>query len=92
LFCDRQDRGISDGDGIERAEVVDDAEGTSIPFYDAKPSGTVSGVGRSIHCGVSGSCEKTLIERNIKIVASQRGQNLLCGLSKSGNKLVVICN
>jgi hypothetical protein len=25
-------------------------------------------------------------------VASQRGQNLLCGLSKSSNKLVVICN
>jgi hypothetical protein len=43
-------------------------------------------------CGVSGSCEKTLIERKLKIVASRRGQNLLCGLSKSGNKLVVICN
>jgi hypothetical protein len=43
-------------------------------------------------CGVSGSCEKTLIERKLKIVASRRGRNLLCGLSKSGNKLVVICN
>jgi hypothetical protein len=43
-------------------------------------------------CDVSGSCEKTLIEINLKIVASQRGQNLLCGLSKLGNKLVVICN
>jgi hypothetical protein len=43
-------------------------------------------------CGVSGSCEKTLIERKLKIVASRRGQNLLCGLNKSGNKLVVICN
>jgi hypothetical protein len=43
-------------------------------------------------CGVSGSCEKTLIERKLKIVASRRGQNLLCGLRKSGNKLVVICN
>jgi hypothetical protein len=43
-------------------------------------------------CGVSGSCEKTLIERKLKIVASQRGQHLLCGLSKSGNKLVVICS
>jgi hypothetical protein len=32
------------------------------------------------------------MERNLKIVASRRGQNLLCGLSKSGNKLVVICN
>jgi hypothetical protein len=39
---------------------------------------------------LSGSCEKTLIERNLKIVVSQRGQNLLCDLSKSGNKLVVI--
>jgi hypothetical protein len=36
--------------------------------------------------------EKTLIEINLKIVVSRRGQNLLCGLSKSGNKLVVICN
>jgi hypothetical protein len=46
----------------------------------------------AICCGVSGSCEKTLVERKLKIVASRRGQNLLCGLSKSGNKLVVICN
>jgi hypothetical protein len=46
----------------------------------------------SHQCSVSGSCEKTLIDRKLKIVVSQTGQNLLCGLSKSGNKLVVICN
>jgi hypothetical protein len=49
LFRDRRDGGISDGDGVEWAEVVDDAEGTSIPFYNAKPSRTVSGIGRFIH-------------------------------------------
>jgi hypothetical protein len=49
LFCDRQDGGISDGDGIEWAEVVDNAEGTYILFYDTKPPRAVSGVGRFIH-------------------------------------------
>jgi hypothetical protein len=48
LFCDRRDGGISDGDSIEWAEVVDDMEGTSIPFYDTKPSRAVSGVGQFI--------------------------------------------
>jgi hypothetical protein len=45
LFRDGWDGGVSNGDGIERAEVVDDVEGTSILFDDAKPSGAVSGVG-----------------------------------------------
>jgi hypothetical protein len=45
-----------------------------------------------VQCNVSGSCEKTLIDRTLKIVVSQRGQNLLYGLRKSGNKLVVMCN
>jgi hypothetical protein len=48
LFNDRRDRGISDGDDIEQAEVVDDTEETSIPFYDTEPSGMVSGVGQFI--------------------------------------------
>jgi hypothetical protein len=48
LFHDWWDGGISDGDGIEWAEVMDNVEGTSIPFYDTKPSGAVSGVGRFI--------------------------------------------
>jgi hypothetical protein len=48
LFHDGRDGGISNGDGIEWAEVVDDAEGTSISFYDAEPSRAVSGVGRFI--------------------------------------------
>jgi hypothetical protein len=48
LFRDRQDGGISDGDGVEWAEVVDDVEGTSILFYDTKPSGVVSSVGQFI--------------------------------------------
>jgi hypothetical protein len=43
--CDRQDGGISNGDGVEWAEVVDDVEGTSIPFYDTKPPRAVSGIG-----------------------------------------------
>jgi hypothetical protein len=45
LLHDRQDGGISDGDGVELAEVVYDMEGTSIPFYDTKPPRTVSSVG-----------------------------------------------
>jgi hypothetical protein len=48
LFCDRRDGGISNGDSVEWAEVMDDAEGTSILFYDAKLSRTVSGAGRFI--------------------------------------------
>jgi hypothetical protein len=45
LFRDGWDGGVSNGDGVEWAEVVDDVEGTSVPFYDAKPSRAVSGVG-----------------------------------------------
>jgi hypothetical protein len=46
---DRQDRGISNGDSVEWTEVMDDAEGTSILFYDTKPSGAVSGIEWFIH-------------------------------------------
>jgi hypothetical protein len=49
LLHDRWDGGISNGDSIEWAEVVDDAEGTSISFYDAELSRAVSSVGRFIH-------------------------------------------
>jgi hypothetical protein len=49
LFHDGRDGGVSNGDGVEWAEVVDNVEGTSIPFDDAKPSGAVSGVGQFIH-------------------------------------------
>jgi hypothetical protein len=45
LFHDRWDRGISNHDNIEWAEVIDDVEGTSILFYDTKPSRMVSGIG-----------------------------------------------
>jgi hypothetical protein len=45
LFHNRRDGGISNGDGVEWVEVVDDVEGTSILFYDAKPSRMVSSVG-----------------------------------------------
>jgi hypothetical protein len=38
----------SDNDGIKWVEVVNDTEGASIPFYDAKPSRAVSGIGRFI--------------------------------------------
>jgi hypothetical protein len=48
LFHDRRDGGISDGDSIEWAEVIDDMEGASILFYDTKRSRAVSGVGRFI--------------------------------------------
>jgi hypothetical protein len=48
LLHDRWDRGISNGDSIEWAEVMDDAEGTSISFYDAEPSRVVSGIGQFI--------------------------------------------
>jgi hypothetical protein len=44
----QRDGGIPESDSIERAEIVDDMEETSIPFYDAKPSRVVSGVGRFI--------------------------------------------
>jgi hypothetical protein len=45
LFRYRQDRDVSNGDGVERAEVVYDTEGTSVAFDYAEPSGAVSGVG-----------------------------------------------
>jgi hypothetical protein len=45
LFRYRQDRDISNGDGVERAEVVYDTEGTSVVFDYTEPSGTVSSVG-----------------------------------------------
>jgi hypothetical protein len=48
LFRDGQDGGISNGDGVGWAEVMDDMEGTSISFYGAEPSRAVSGIGRFI--------------------------------------------
>jgi hypothetical protein len=48
LLHDRRDGGISNGDGVEWAEVMNDVEGTSIPFYDTKPPRAVSSVGRFI--------------------------------------------
>jgi hypothetical protein len=75
-------------DGIECSIVLDKVKFTLMKKTEA-PRGDFDCL---ICCDVSGSCEKTLIERNLRIVASQREQNLLCSLSKSGNKLVVICN
>jgi hypothetical protein len=71
LFRDGQDGGISNGDGIERAEVVDDAEGASIPFYDAKPSGTVSGIGRFIrtrHYFVTDNFDEFVVQTGMGIL------------------------
>jgi hypothetical protein len=51
LFHYRQDGDISNGDGVEWAEVVYDTEGTSIAFDYAEPSGAVSSIGRFIHTG-----------------------------------------
>jgi hypothetical protein len=48
LFRDRWDGGISNGDGVEWAEVMDDMERTSIAFYDTEPPRAVSGVRRFI--------------------------------------------
>jgi hypothetical protein len=48
LFRYRQDRDVSNGDGVERAEVVYDTEGTSVVFDYAEPSGAVSGIGQFI--------------------------------------------
>jgi hypothetical protein len=65
LFHDGQDGGISNGDGIEWAEVVDDTEGTSILFYDAEPSRAVSGVGRFIrtrHYFITDNFNKFIME------------------------------
>jgi hypothetical protein len=67
-FCEDvswMDGGIPNSDGIEWAEVVDDAEGTSIPFYDTKPSGTVSGIGwfiRTRHYFVTDNFDKFIVE------------------------------
>jgi hypothetical protein len=41
LLRDRWDKGIYNGDGIEWAEVMDDAEGA----FDTEPPGAVSGIG-----------------------------------------------
>jgi hypothetical protein len=49
LLRDGQDGGISDGNGVEQVEVVDDTEGASISFYDAEPSRAVSSIRRFIH-------------------------------------------
>jgi hypothetical protein len=51
LFCDGRDGDISDGDGVEQMEVMYDTEGAPIAFDYAKPSGTVSGIGRFIRTG-----------------------------------------
>jgi hypothetical protein len=45
LFHDRQDRDVSDGDGIEQVEVMDYVEGASVMFDNTEPSGAVSGIG-----------------------------------------------
>jgi hypothetical protein len=65
LFRDRWGRGISDDDGIEWVEVMDDAEETSIPFYNTKPPGAVSGVGRFIrtrHYFVTNNFDEFIVE------------------------------
>jgi hypothetical protein len=49
LLHDRWDGGISNSDGVvEWVEVVDNAEGTSILFYDTKPPRAVSSIGQFI--------------------------------------------
>jgi hypothetical protein len=48
LFCDGRDGDVSNGDGVERTEVMYDTEGAPIAFDYAEPSGTVSGIGRFI--------------------------------------------
>jgi hypothetical protein len=65
LFCDRWDVGISDGDGIELVEVMEDTEGTSVPFYNTKPSGAVSSVGwfiRTRHYFVMNNFDEFIVE------------------------------
>jgi hypothetical protein len=51
LFHYRRDGDVSDGDSVERAEVVYYPERASVAFDYAEPSRVVSGIGRFIRTG-----------------------------------------
>jgi hypothetical protein len=65
LFCDGQDGDIYDGNSIKWVEVVVNMEGTSISFYYAKPSGSVSSIGwfiRTGHYSVMNNFDEFVVE------------------------------